>query len=303
MSNNSDWNEDKLNRALSTFPILAGSHELIPTLISKGVQQHFQEREALARQGEQGHGSWLVLKGKVGIFVNGHYRAERTSGYIVGEMAVIDPSQGRSADMICLEDSTHCLYLTDDDLFSILDESRELWQAICKVQMDRLRERDAMIVPPNEVSRVFIASAGEAKSNLDAVVKLLKDYDVEPQPWTKDGSFRPNRQAMGELYRQSQQLDFAIVLTTQDDFEESRGELKFQARDNVWLEYGLFLGALGMDRTFILLEADQDMKMPSDTTGITVFPFRDPVSMSKQIDIIMEFIKSEGPILRLKSGH
>jgi CRP/FNR family cyclic AMP-dependent transcriptional regulator len=300
MENSEDWNDKKLNRVLSSFSILNGSQALIPALISNSVQQHFQIGDVLANQGDLGHGSWLILKGKIGIVINGHSRAERVAGCIVGEMAVIDPTQGRSADMICLEDSTHCLYLTDDQLFAILDESREFWQAICKIQMDRLRERDAMIVPPNEISRIFVASAGEEKPNLNAVVQQLESFNVVAHPWTKDGAFRPNRQAMGELYELSQQLDFAIVLATQDDFEESRGELKFKARDNVWLEYGLFLGALGMDRTFILLQRDRDMKMPSDTTGITVFPFVDLDSMAKQIKIIMDFVESEGPILRLR---
>lgn len=43
---------------------------------------------------------------------------------------------------------------------------------------------------------------------------------------------------------------FAIVLFTPDDIIELRDEIMYCSRDNVWLEYGLFVGIIDRSRVF-----------------------------------------------------
>lgn len=63
--------------------------------------------------------------------------------------------------------------------------------------------------------------------------------------------------------------DFAVLLMTADDTTASRGRRKASPRDNVVFELGLFMGALGRDRTFVVSPKGVDLKLPTDLLGVT----------------------------------
>jgi predicted nucleotide-binding protein len=48
-------------------------------------------------------------------------------------------------------------------------------------------------------------------------------------------------------------FDFAILVLTPDDLTQSRGKQQPSPRDNVVFELGLFIGALGRDRVFMVV--------------------------------------------------
>lgn len=72
------------------------------------------------------------------------------------------------------------------------------------------------------------------------------------------------------LFRQLDRSDYAVLVTTCDD--KVRGREKPAARDNVLFEAGLFMGRLGRKRTFLV--CDEDLRLPSDLSGVTVATFR-----------------------------
>jgi predicted nucleotide-binding protein len=63
-------------------------------------------------------------------------------------------------------------------------------------------------------------------------------------------------------------IGFAIILLTNDDEGKARIEtdLKARARQNVIFEMGYFIGKLGRDKVFLLLE--QGVEKPGDLDGI-----------------------------------
>lgn len=67
-------------------------------------------------------------------------------------------------------------------------------------------------------------------------------------------------------------MDFGVVVATPDDTTVSRGIEQLSARDNIVLEFGLFAGALGRKRTYLL--ATGDLKLPTDVLGLTRLPYR-----------------------------
>jgi hypothetical protein len=76
------------------------------------------------------------------------------------------------------------------------------------------------------------------------------------------------------LFRAAGKYHFGVFILTPDDVTTSRDKTEFSARDNVLFEYGIFLGALGPDRTLALIErGDEKMKVPSDLLGIQIKPF------------------------------
>lgn len=81
--------------------------------------------------------------------------------------------------------------------------------------------------------------------------------------------------ALELLEKMTEEYNFAIVLFTQDDLTESRGEGKPSPRDNLVFELGLFLGALGRERTILLIESG-NIKIPSDLHGVMPEKFELP---------------------------
>jgi len=114
--------------------------------------------------------------------------------------------------------------------------------------------------------RIFLGSSGKQAKLLQAITRGLQDVaDVEP--WTT--TFNPGRSTLERLVELSQEVDFAAFVFAQDDWTTTDASQAGQAapRDNVVFEAGLFGGALGMRRTFILHA--HDAKLPTDLLGLT----------------------------------
>src|SRR6478736_85017 len=114
--------------------------------------------------------------------------------------------------------------------------------------------------------RIFLGSSGEQAQLLRALARGLSEVaDVEH--WTT--TFNPGRQTLDRLVELSQEVDFAAFVFAQDDWTTTEAAESGQAspRDNVVFEAGLFGGALGIRRTFILHASGS--KLPSDLLGLT----------------------------------
>ena len=114
--------------------------------------------------------------------------------------------------------------------------------------------------------RIFLGSSGKQAKLLQAITRGLEDV-VDVEPWTT--TFNPGRSTLDRLVELSQEVDFAAFVFAQDDWTTSDGSEAGQAspRDNVVFEAGLFGGALGMRRTFILHA--NGSKLPTDLLGLT----------------------------------
>ncbi len=63
--------------------------------------------------------------------------------------------------------------------------------------------------------------------------------------------------------------DFAALILAGDDRVISRDVTSDAPRDNVIFELGLFMGALGRSRTFLIHPRGVNLKIPTDLIGIT----------------------------------
>jgi hypothetical protein len=114
--------------------------------------------------------------------------------------------------------------------------------------------------------RIFLGSSGKQTELVEAIARGLEDIaDVEPWMTT----FNPGRTTLDRLAELSQEVDFAVFVFAQDDWTTTDASRSSQAspRDNVVFEAGLFGGALGIRRTFILHA--NDAKLPTDLLGLT----------------------------------
>jgi len=135
--------------------------------------------------------------------------------------------------------------------------------------------------------RIFLGSSGEQAKLLRAIERGLSEVaDVEP--WTT--TFNPGRSTLDRLVELSQEVDFAAFVFAQDDWTTSAASQSGQAspRDNVVFEAGLFGGALGIRRTFILHA--NGSKLPSDLLGLTSVRY-DPAASAAEIRAINEKLR------------
>lgn len=118
---------------------------------------------------------------------------------------------------------------------------------------------------------LFIGSSGEALKYAKHLQAEL-DRVCEPTVWTQ-GVFDKTAGTLQSLIELSTRADFAVLLLTPDDDISSRGVDKRSPRDNVVFELGLFLGALGADRVFIVSPRETVLDLPTDLAGISRLDF------------------------------
>lgn len=119
----------------------------------------------------------------------------------------------------------------------------------------------------NQQPKVFIGSSSEGLSVAEAI-HLGLEYVAECTIWNH-GVFTPSQTAIESVVDASISYDFAIIILTPDDFVEKRGRNGVAPRDNMIFELGLFTGALGRARTFMVYCRDANIVLPSDLAGIT----------------------------------
>src|SRR5512132_1543521 len=122
--------------------------------------------------------------------------------------------------------------------------------------------------------RIFLGSSGKQAKLLQSITRGLDDI-AEVEPWTT--TFNPGRSTLDRLVELSHEVDFAAFVFAQDDWTTTDASPSGEAspRDNVVFEAGLFGGALGIRRTFILHA--HDSKLPSDLLGLTAIRY-DPAA-------------------------
>ncbi len=119
---------------------------------------------------------------------------------------------------------------------------------------------------------VFVGSSSEGLT-IAKNVQILLDQTCDAILWSQ-GVFGLGQYPLESLVAKINDVDFAILVLTPDDMVESRDETRPAPRDNVLFELGLFIGGLGIQRTFIIHERTVDLKTPSDLAGITKATFQ-----------------------------
>jgi hypothetical protein len=147
--------------------------------------------------------------------------------------------------------------------------------------------------------RIFLGSSGQQAALLEALTAGLQDIaDVEP--WTT--VFNPGVSTLDRLVELTREVDFAAFIFAQDDWtSQGGGDGQASPRDNVVFEAGLFGGALGIRRTFILHA--NGAKLPTDLVGLTSVrydPDTTPATVQEINDKLRKAIDAEGRLSRIE---
>lgn len=114
---------------------------------------------------------------------------------------------------------------------------------------------------------VFIGSSAESLDAARALQSLL-DRDCEVSVWS-NGVFGVGASTLSSLVQATVTSDFAIMVVNADDVTIARAAQHPTARDNVVFELGLFLGALGQERCFMVYDRTKPPNLPTDLLGVT----------------------------------
>jgi hypothetical protein len=122
--------------------------------------------------------------------------------------------------------------------------------------------------------RLFIGSSSEELKLAEKAKDILSaDFDVtiwNEKVWDTS-VFKINQNFLSDLLKATLQFDFGILLGTNDDKVEFRGQVILQPRDNVIFELGLFTGRLGTSKCAFLV--DKEIKLLSDFGGLSLAVF------------------------------
>jgi hypothetical protein len=151
--------------------------------------------------------------------------------------------------------------------------------------------------------RIFLGTSAQQDKLLAALTRGLQDI-ADVDAWTT--VFTPGVSTLGRLVELTREVDFAAFVFAQDDWttkgaspEADPGQAS--PRDNVVFEAGLFGGALGIGRTFILHA--NGAKLPTDLLGLTSIrydPDTTPAIVRQINHKLRKAIAAEGRISRLE---
>lgn len=120
---------------------------------------------------------------------------------------------------------------------------------------------------------LFVGSSSEGIEVARRLQLELEAHGICQVTRWDQGVFRASRYPIPDMVRAAARADFAVLVATPDDLTESRGVSNSTVRDNVIFEAGLFVGAIGLERTYVLPTAGHRQKLPSDLAGLTLLPF------------------------------
>ncbi len=150
--------------------------------------------------------------------------------------------------------------------------------------------------------RIFLGSSGKQAKLVQALTRGLAEVAVV-EPWT--AVFNPGVSTLDRLVELSREVDFAAFVFAQDDWTSKPSDATVQGqaspRDNVVFEAGLFGGALGMRRTFILHA--KGAKLPTDLLGMTAVRYPEALTAADMRAVnqkLRKAIEDEGRLTRLE---
>lgn len=113
---------------------------------------------------------------------------------------------------------------------------------------------------------VLILGSSEGIAYAEKIQNLLMsrfrnmNMDYDCVLWSDPMVWENGEVTLTSLIHRAQKLKkeegFAIALFTPDDIVELRNETQYCSRDNVWLEYGLFVGIMDKSRVFAVCPSE-----------------------------------------------
>ncbi len=258
--------------ALKEQPVIGGSDNLAEAIFDKVAVTGFSAGAVLIEESAPDNDIFFILSGAVSILVGGREVAVRWTGQHIGEMAVVDTGQPRSATAVA-KGEVVVARVSASAFIDLADVNPQLWRNIARVLAERLRQRNRFVSPVNPRPVLFVGCSTESLSVAQAIQSALEHDPILVNVWT-DGIFEASRFPIESLERELPGVDFAALVLSPDDKVISRDATTDAPRDNIVFELGFFMGALGRSNTFLVCPDGVNIKIPTDLEGLTTIRYR-----------------------------
>jgi predicted nucleotide-binding protein len=121
-------------------------------------------------------------------------------------------------------------------------------------------------------AKLFIGSSAESVEVAEALQANLH-FSFDVTVWSQL-LFPPSQSTLAPLIKQARASDFAIFVFQPNDLTLLRDSLVSSVRDNVILELGLFIGQIGLERTYFLIPEKEELHIASDLIGLTPLTYK-----------------------------
>jgi CRP-like cAMP-binding protein len=121
----------RLATALKSHEIIGKNATLAREVAEQASVEDFPSGKTLLEQNATDNHLYMILDGEVAIVVNGKRVATSGPGAPIGEMAIVDPSGGRSASVVAIKDSV-VARLTRPRFMALAKKHPQIWFAIAR---------------------------------------------------------------------------------------------------------------------------------------------------------------------------
>lgn len=266
------FDRDGVVEALLRQQLVRSNRQLARKLAEAGQSVEYAPNSTLIDQGSWENDLHFILAGEFEVLVNGQHKQIRIAGEAVGELAGLNRSRPRTATVRATKESL-VLSVGQTALNQIVGTDADFWKAMADAVAGQLDHRNQEVGAANEHPRIFVISS---KEGLPVARQVRQHLDADEMPvylWD-NGTFAVSEYPVSSLEDAIERADFTIAVVKADDILILRSESSKVARDNVHFEYGISIGRLGRERSFLLVEADANIRLPSDLAEMTTLRYQ-----------------------------
>src|SRR5205085_435222 len=127
--------------------------------------------------------------------------------------------------------------------------------------------------PHPDKPKLFIGSSSQARPLTEAIIEQLKgdDLPVDIVAWYEARAWGSLRSTLQQLIDTAADYSYAVMVGWPDDLICKDNREMWAVRGNVVFELGLFLSAIGRDKTFMVMPRDSgkpgSVFLPTDLNG------------------------------------
>ena len=147
--------------ALRDQPVIGESSNLAETICDHAEVMEFAQSSTIIEESAPDNDIYFILAGIVSIRVGGREIAVRTAGQHIGEMAVVDPGQPRSASAVA-EGEVVVARVSARTFTDLAAANPRLWRNIARGLAERLRQRNRFVSPVNPRPVLFVGCSTES---------------------------------------------------------------------------------------------------------------------------------------------